>query len=181
MQFRNGPLHKGVSPFENVINPANVSLLAESWVASTGAAIPASPAIANGVAYVASFDHNLYAFDATSGILLPGWPRATGGPIGSSPAVANGVVYVGSQDHKIYAFNATTGVPLTGWPVTTGGEIEASPTVVNGVVYIGSEDNKIFWCLAARFRWGLDPQGTVEQGLKRAVPASHPPPLHLPG
>jgi len=153
VQFRNGPLHKGVSPFENVINPANVSLLAESWVASTGAAIPASPAIANGVAYVASFDHNLYAFDATSGILLPGWPRATGGPIGSSPAVANGVVYVGSQDHKIYAFNATTGVPLTGWPVTTGGEIEASPTVVNGVVYIGSEDNKIFWCLAARFRW----------------------------
>lgn len=34
-QFRNGPLHKGVSPFENVINPANVSLLAEAWIAST--------------------------------------------------------------------------------------------------------------------------------------------------
>ncbi|HXR35601.1 MAG TPA: PQQ-binding-like beta-propeller repeat protein, partial [Candidatus Binataceae bacterium] len=85
-QFRNGPLHKGVSPFENVINPANVSLLAETWVASTTGAIPASPAIANGVAYVASFDHKLYAFNATTGTLASGWPRATGGPIGSSPA-----------------------------------------------------------------------------------------------
>ena len=66
-----------------------------------------SPAVANGVVYVGSDDHNVYALNATTGAKL--WNYTTGGYVLSSPAVVNGVVYVGSDDDNVYALNATTG------------------------------------------------------------------------
>jgi len=76
------------------------------WTATTGNWILSSPAVANGVVYVGSWDHKLYAFKADGrGQLtcLPLWTATTGNAIASSPAVANGVVYVGSD--KLYAFH----------------------------------------------------------------------------
>jgi outer membrane protein assembly factor BamB len=61
-----------------------------------------SPAVANGVVYVGSYDNNVYALDASTGAKL--WSYTTGNAIGSSPTVANGVVYVGSGDNNLYAF-----------------------------------------------------------------------------
>ncbi len=57
-QLRNGVLHKGFNPFENVLNPTyNISNLTETWVGRTGASITASsPAVVNGVVYVGSDD-----------------------------------------------------------------------------------------------------------------------------
>jgi outer membrane protein assembly factor BamB len=71
-----------------------------------------SPAVANGIVYVGSDDHNLYAFDATGNTncsgtpktFTPLWTGGTGGNIFSSPAVSNGMVYVGSTDGKLHAF-----------------------------------------------------------------------------
>ena len=73
-----------------------------------------SPAVANGVVYVGSDDHKLYAFSAagTTGCsgnpksCAPLWTATTGGRVQSSPAVANGLVYVGSDDTDLYAFDA---------------------------------------------------------------------------
>jgi outer membrane protein assembly factor BamB len=66
-----------------------------------------SPAIANGVLYVGSYDTRLYAIDELTGELLwaPTWgvdnlPRG----INSSPAIARGHVYVGCRNGKLYAF-----------------------------------------------------------------------------
>ena len=57
-----------------------------------------SPAVANGVVYVGSFNEDgpqpLYALNAKTGALL--WSYLLGLENVSSPAVANGVVYVGS-------------------------------------------------------------------------------------
>jgi len=65
--------------------------LAECGSAPTGNSIyNSSPAVANGVVYVGSYDNKLYAFKIQSGAQL--WSAATGGGIYSSPAVANGVV-----------------------------------------------------------------------------------------
>ena len=50
--------------------------------------------MANGVVYVGSDDHNVYALNASTGAKL--WSFTTGDYVDSSPAVANGVVYVGS-------------------------------------------------------------------------------------
>jgi outer membrane protein assembly factor BamB len=49
------------------------------------------------VVYVGSWDHNVCALNAESGVRL--WSYTTG-----SPAVANGVVYVGSVGGKVYSF-----------------------------------------------------------------------------
>jgi outer membrane protein assembly factor BamB len=120
-----------------------------------------SPAVANGVVYVGSEDHNLYAFDATGTTNCSGspkscsplWTARTGGAIGdSSPAVANGVVYVGAADNKLYAFDATGTNDCSGkpkscsslWTATTAGVIESSPAVANGIVYVGSGDNHLY-------------------------------------
>jgi eukaryotic-like serine/threonine-protein kinase len=62
-----------------------------------------SPVVANGVVYVGSEDHSLYALDAQSGKLL--WSYKTGNYILTSPAVVNGVVYIGSGDGRLYAFH----------------------------------------------------------------------------
>jgi eukaryotic-like serine/threonine-protein kinase len=58
--------------------------------------------VANGVVYVASHDHDVYALNAKTGSKL--WSYATGGFVDGSPVVANGVVYVGSADGNAYAF-----------------------------------------------------------------------------
>jgi outer membrane protein assembly factor BamB len=110
-----------------------------------------SPAVANGDVYIggtpdcpscnpSSLDHNLYAFDATTGARL--WAAPTGAQVLSSPAVANGVAYVGCDDGKLYAFDAVRGTQL--WTATTGGSVDSSPAVANGMVYVGSNDGKLY-------------------------------------
>ncbi len=71
--------------------------------------IMSSPTVANGVVYIGSMDHNLYAFRADGcgkEACPPLWSASSGALIASSsPAVANGVVYIGSTDGKLYAFH----------------------------------------------------------------------------
>jgi outer membrane protein assembly factor BamB len=103
-----------------------------------------SPAVADGVVYVGSWDGTVYALNAASGALL--WSYATGGDISSSPAVAKEVVYIGSfyigsGNSSTYALNARTGALL--W-ATNIGSGENSPAVANGVVYLGSWDNNVY-------------------------------------
>ena len=85
---------------------------------SCGATPPAarvrsSPAVANGVVYVGSYDGNVYALNASTGAEL--WSYTTGAALDSSPAVANGVVYVGSLDYNVYRLHATTGAMLSSY------------------------------------------------------------------
>ncbi len=107
-QFMYGPLHSGYNPFENVLSPSNVSDLGKAWSALIGNYIISSPAVADGVVYVGSYDMNLYAFNAAAGAQL--WKAQTGEGIESSPAVANGMVYVGSYDHNLYAYSLAAGM-----------------------------------------------------------------------
>jgi len=57
--------------------------------------VRSSPAVHNGILYVGSYDHNLYAINAENGKFL--WKYATEG------------VFVGSADRALYAINADTG------------------------------------------------------------------------
>jgi outer membrane protein assembly factor BamB len=71
---------------------------------------PSSPAIAEGVVYVNSFDFNLYAFNATTGQIIGNFtimqPDIDFLARFSSPAVANGMVYVGI-DGTLYAVSVS--------------------------------------------------------------------------
>jgi len=160
-----GASHTRYNPTEKTIGVGNVANLQTIWTGvinpggPTGNLFFSSPSVANGVAYVGSVDHKLYAFDATGATgcsgtpkaCVPLWTATTGGILQSSPAVVNGVVYVASDDSKMYAFDAAgvtkcSGSPKTCaplWTATTGGSISSSPAVVNGVVYVGSNDSKL--------------------------------------
>jgi outer membrane protein assembly factor BamB len=110
-------------------------------VDTSDTSVNSSPAAANGVVYIGSPDHNLYAVNATTGKVL--WKYETGDAINfSSPAVANGIVYIGSDDKSLHAVDAATGTGL--WKYATGGKIKSSPAVDNGVVYVGSYDNNLY-------------------------------------
>ena len=134
------PSHGSFNPYENVLSEETVGGAGLRWSYTTGFLVTSSPAVANGVVYVGSFDGNVYALNASTGALL--WSYATGNAVDSSPAVANGVVYIGSSDNNVYALNASTGVLL--WSHTTGGAVESSPAVANGVVYVGSYDGNVY-------------------------------------
>jgi outer membrane protein assembly factor BamB len=131
------------------------------WTGATGGLIFSSPAVANGVVYVGSFDHKLYAFDAsgttgcsgTPTTCDPLWTGLTGAALyEASPAVGNGVVYIAALDGKVYAFDATgtsgcSGTPTTCtplWTGATGDSIFSSPMVADGIVYVGSDDTKLW-------------------------------------
>ena len=85
------------------------------WSYTTGAYVYSSPAVANGVVYVGSFDNNVYALNANNGAAGV-WSYTFGSAVYSSPAVANGMVYVGTTSQgNMYALNtATTGAESYG-------------------------------------------------------------------
>ncbi len=134
------PQHTHFNPVEQILSPATVPHLMPYWVASTGDTINSSPVVANGIVYVGSDDHKLYAFNAATG--KPLWAASTGDRVYSSPAVSNGIVYFGSSDGKLYALDATTGNRR--WIIHTGNQIYSSPTIVNGIVYFGSFDKNVY-------------------------------------
>jgi len=137
------------NPNEDILTSTNVSGLVPDWTFTSGGFVDSSPTVANGMVYVGSDDHRLYAFNASCGnaSCSPLWTAATGGIMRSSPAIANGMVYVGSDDGKLYALNAAgcgnaSCSPL--WTAATGDIIRSSPVVVNGIVYVGSQDGKLY-------------------------------------
>ena len=67
-----------------------------------------SATVANGLVYIGSDDHYVYAFNASGcgrSSCSPLWSYPAGAEIESSPVVANGVLYVGSLDGKLYSFH----------------------------------------------------------------------------
>jgi outer membrane protein assembly factor BamB len=84
------------NPCEKVLNVNNVGSLSLKWSYTTSIVV-SSPAVANGVVYIPSWDDNtVYALNASTGAKL--WSYTTGSRVSSSPAVANGVVYFGSYE-----------------------------------------------------------------------------------
>ncbi|HEX5945091.1 MAG TPA: PQQ-binding-like beta-propeller repeat protein [Acidimicrobiales bacterium] len=112
---------------------------AVQWTAAVGAAVSASPALADGTLYVPTADGRLVAVDATDGATL--WATSTGSPLGVQPAVAGDVVYTGSDDGSVQAFaaqgcEAATCAAL--WSAQAGGRITGAPAVTGGQVYVGT-------------------------------------------
>jgi outer membrane protein assembly factor BamB len=88
-----------------------------------------SVAVVNGVAFVGSFSHQLYAFDATNCAKLwdSGFTLMSGG-VPSSPAVSGGAVYVGSLDGGLYAF-APSETPVSSFISMKNNSYTPSPVI----------------------------------------------------
>ena len=104
------------------------------WSYATQGWVSAAPAVADGVVYVGSNDHRVYALDAATGNEL--WSLTTGDVVVSVPTVADGVVYVGSNDNHLHALDADTGEKL--WSYDTGSWVQYSPAVSGGKVYLSA-------------------------------------------
>jgi eukaryotic-like serine/threonine-protein kinase len=134
------------------------------WAFKAGGPIVTSPAIADGVVYIASMDGHLYAVDQETG--KEKWNFKSSLPIASSPALAPGALYFVSSVGALVAIDLATGKPkwvfaaeyekkfeakhLHGYPSAAQTIPDAwdiflsSPAVANGKVYFGSGDGNVY-------------------------------------
>ena len=110
---RGGPQLRGVAPGPTLVAPKL------SWTQKVGSFVTGSVAIANGTAYVGTYDGNVVALDAESG--EPRWEFITEGGIEATPCVVDDNVYIGSSDGFFYALTAHSGDLI--WKVKTGDKI----------------------------------------------------------
>ncbi|MCC6790944.1 MAG: PQQ-binding-like beta-propeller repeat protein [Thermomicrobiales bacterium] len=90
------------------------------------------PIVANGVVYVASADHFIYAVDVVTGIER--WRFETSGPAFPSPVVVDGVVYATSNIGYIYALDAVSGSEI--WSENLNGGTLSRVVVADGVIFV---------------------------------------------
>ena len=128
------------------VNPLDGS---QKWASVVGGEITSSPAIVDGVVYVADRAPNptpgcLYAIDAATGTRK--WRYVTGGNVHMcSPCVGpDGTVYIGGGSRRLHAVDGTTG--LGKWSFTTGSNIMSSPALSpdGSRVYVGSCDGYMY-------------------------------------
>jgi len=134
------------------------------WSFKTGGPIVASPAVADGVVYIASLDGHLYAVDQETG--KEKWNFKSRMPIASSPAIAGGALYFVSSTGALAVLDLATGKQKWALPTEYERKFEAkslhgypspaqtipdawdifisSPAVADGKVYFGSGDGNIY-------------------------------------
>lgn len=99
-----------------------------------------SPVVSNGVLYVGSYDHNLWALDAKSGEFV--WKYATEGGITATPCLYKDKVIVGSEDQILYAVGTVQG--RIAWSCPTHGKIRSSAREDFDHVFFGSDDGYLY-------------------------------------
>jgi eukaryotic-like serine/threonine-protein kinase len=102
--------------------------------------VRSSPAVADDVVFVGSYDTNLYALTAKEGSFL--WKFPTEGGIVSRPCVEGDLVIFGSEDANVYAVSRRTGGQL--WVCNTEGRVRSSARVEYGHCFIGSDDGNLY-------------------------------------
>jgi len=134
------------------------------WVFKAGGPVVTSPAVADGVVYIASLDGHLYAVDQETG--KEKWNFKSRMPIASSPALSADTVFFVSSAGALAAIDLVTGKPkwvfaaeferkfeaknLHGYPspaqtIPDAWDIfTSSPAVADGKVYFGSGDGNVY-------------------------------------
>lgn len=132
-------------------------------------AVYASPVLANGKLYVASFNDGSYgrltAVDTATGRSL--WqypPQGTIGSVAGSPLVWGDTVYVGSGsslDHRVYALDASTGAQK--WRFETKNKVWAGvATDGKNTLYVASLDHNVYALdMNGSLKWTFETQGAI--------------------
>lgn len=155
----NGSLYMGSKEGTVVlVDAATSKILANSTAISTTssggfgcasssqtAAIYGTPALADGLVFIAGYSGEIDAYAADS--LQYRWTFPPKGqnnlkPIIGSIVIYNNVLYFGDTDGMIYGLDPATGNEV--WQYKTGGEIWSTPAIANNMLYIGSFDRKIY-------------------------------------
>lgn len=159
-QFRFNESRTGFNPHETLLTRKNVPRMQLLWTAQLGTLVDySSPAVVNGVVYIASTDGRLWAYSSggcgQSLCTQPLWSSQSLGQIVDSPTVAKGFVYIGSQTSpssnagKLDVFSTggcgqSVCAPLWQGLVGTKSVLQSSPAVAGGHVFIGGFDGKLY-------------------------------------
>jgi outer membrane protein assembly factor BamB len=123
------------------------------WEKALPLAFEASPAVANGVVYIATWEDpaRLYALDAVTGSTL--WSVPAGRGTDTSLTVRDGVVYLGALYGNVLSFNAATGEKR--WQITLGGGVDSAPAFFAGTLFVGAGESRFYAIDAATgtVRW----------------------------
>ena len=96
-----------------------------------------TPAVANGLAFVADCKGVLHCVDAETGQVV--WTHEIGGDIWGSALVADGKVYIGSRNKQFCTVAASREKKEIA-SVKLGAPISSTPTAANGVLYVSTQD-----------------------------------------
>ncbi len=111
-----------------------------AWSFKTGGYIWATPAIADGILVVGSFDKKIYGLNALNGEKI--WEYTTGANNVATPLISDGVVYFGSLDSTFYALDLKTGQEK--WKYKAANWFWAKAVVANNIVFAPCLDNKVY-------------------------------------
>ncbi|MGO9909798.1 MAG: PQQ-binding-like beta-propeller repeat protein [Acidimicrobiales bacterium] len=145
-QLDYGPSHTDFEPNDStlfyLVHPGGNIFTDLAWHYQSGSPVDTSPAIADGVAYVANKAGQLMAIDIHNGAPLWTWSLRSGNAIAGSPAVdpSKGLVFVGANDGTLDAVSTSTGA--TAWSTEIGGDVSA-PMYSNGQIYVTSSTGTV--------------------------------------
>jgi outer membrane protein assembly factor BamB len=94
-----------------------------------------TPAIADGLVYMADYGRHVHCVDAQTG--EPYWKERTRGEIFGSTLVADGKVYVGTRRGNLWVFEAGREKRILA-TIDLGSGMMATPVAANGALYIAS-------------------------------------------
>jgi outer membrane protein assembly factor BamB len=131
----------------------------------TGVAIYGTPAVADGLVYIAGYNGKIYAFDTST--LQIQWVIPREGnlqPIVGGCAISQDAVYIGAADSKklwkLYALDAATGNER--WQFETGDKIWSTPVVSGDTIYFGSFDHRLYALFTdGSQRWEYETEGAI--------------------
>ncbi len=135
--FRGNPQSTGVSASSL---PEALDIV---WKFTPGpnSAFESTPAIVNGVVYVADADGRLIALDLKSGAKL--WEVATEIGFTASPSVRDGLIFIGDLGGEFYCFDIHG---QKKWQFTATAEIDGSANFYKENILFGSQDATLY-CL----------------------------------
>jgi outer membrane protein assembly factor BamB len=152
------------------VDDLRADVLVEAWTLETEHGIWAAPVLVEGVLYVPTMDHILYALNAETGEVL--WSADLGGALSSSPVYHEGRLYIGSLGRKVFEIDAANGQILSEY--ATADWVWGSPAIVDNTLYVADMGGHVYALGINRLtqRWSVRPSNMgiraapiVEQGL----------------
>jgi outer membrane protein assembly factor BamB len=133
------------------------------WKKETKGPLWAQPASSPdcGCIYVASMDHTMYSYNASSGELLWQSPDLGGSLVGSPAVSPDGFLYVGTFGNEMFALDATNG--SIKWRFGTQDWVWSGPVLDNKILYFGDLSG-YFYAVNTQDGtsiWRIQPQNSI--------------------
>lgn len=113
----------------------DITKTGEVWSAPLGRHVMSTPAVHDGLAFIADTSRQLHCLDAATG--KPYWTHEAKGEFWASPLAADGKVYIGSRKGDFWIFAASKEKQLL-HTIDLKKPISATPVAANGVLYVAT-------------------------------------------